>query len=151
MFQHLQAIAVCMKKILSVISIITILAACKNNTKPHPKSPAADPLVNGSGEAHDSTADGRMLIAGNDCVGCHKIDTLLTGPAFLTISKRYPNGNGVAENLARSIISGSRGVFDSTRSMPPHPSIKFADAVKMANYILSLKDQVRIDSANKVR
>jgi len=140
-----------MKKIITIISIVTILAACHSNTKPHPKSPAADPLVNGSGEAHDSTADGRMLIAGNDCVSCHKIDTVLTGPAFLTISRRYPNGNGVAENLARSIISGSRGVFDTTRSMPAHPNITFGDAVKMANYILSLKDQVRIDSVNRVR
>jgi len=141
-----------MKKIISLISIIAILAACHNNKKPAQGSPAADPLVNTSGSTtNDSTADGRLLIAGNDCISCHKIDSVLTGPAFLTISRRYPNGNGVAENLARSIISGSRGVFDSTRSMPPHPSIKFGDAVKMANYILSLKDQVRIDSLNRIR
>ncbi len=140
-----------MKKFISLIAIIGLLAACHNNKKPDPKSPAANPLVNGQGEANDSTADGRRLIAGNDCVSCHKIDTVLTGPSFLTISRRYPNGNGVAENLARSIISGSKGVFDSTRAMPPHPNVKFGDAVKMANYILSLKDEVRIDSTNRVR
>lgn len=141
-----------MKRVIGFISIVIILAACHTNTKPAPGSPAADPLVNSAGATtNDSTANGRLLIAGNDCISCHTIDSVSTGPAYLTISKRYPNGNGVAENLARSIISGSRGVFDSTRSMPPHPSIKFGDAVKMANYILSLKDQARIDSSTRVR
>jgi cytochrome c len=138
-----------MKKYI-VICFAGFMAAC-NPKKPAANSEAANPIVNEVGNAHDSAATGKQLIAGNDCINCHQLNTTVTGPSFEDVAKKYPNSNGVAENLARSIISGSKGVWGNVREMPPHPTIKFGDAVKMGAYILSLKDQKYFDSLNKIK
>ncbi len=138
-------------KNLFAIALIALVFACNNRQKASPDSEANNAIVNEGGDANDSLAGGKKLIGGNDCSGCHNTSTNLTGPPFMDISKRYPNASGVAENLAHSIISGSKGVFQNVHEMPPHPAIKFSDAVKMATYILSLKDQAKRDSLNSVR
>jgi len=35
--------------------------------------------------------DGERLIAKSDCVGCHKLDKKLIGPAYTEIAKKYTN------------------------------------------------------------
>jgi len=134
-----------------IIFAAFVFAACNNQKKPADNSEAANPVVNGTNAPGDGYDEGKELISKNDCSSCHMPNTMLTGPAFITIAKRYPNSNGVAENLARSIINGSKGVFDTTRAMPPHPTINFNDAVKMAQYILHLNSQARQDSLNTIR
>lgn len=138
-----------MKKLI-VICLAGFILAC-NQKKPGANTEATNPLVNEGGNAHDSAADGKTLIGGNDCVGCHQINSNLTGPPFEDIARKYPNSTGVAENLARSIISGSKGVWGNVREMPPHPNLRYTDALKMAEYILSLKDKMHSDSLNRVK
>ena len=133
-----------------IIFLIVSALACNNSKKASPNSEASNPIINGAANATDSIATGKELIAGNDCSGCHNPNSKLTGPPFTDIAKKYPNSTGVAENLARSIVSGSKGIWGNVHEMPPHTNVRFPDAVKMAEYILSLKDQMHSDSLNKV-
>jgi len=137
-----------MKRYLVMCAVVALLAC--NNKKPAPGSPGAEPIVNNGGNSTDETG-GEKLIAKSDCMGCHSQHSTVTGPPFENIARRYPNGTGVAENLAKSIISGSRGIWGNVQEMPPHPNVSQPDAVKMAKYILSLKDKMKQDSASKVR
>jgi len=139
-----------MKKVTVIFSLITLIA-CNTQKKPNPNSEAANPIVNQGGDINDSSANGKRLIAASDCSGCHNLTTKLTGPPFMDISKRYPYSIGVAQNLARAIIDGSKGAWQTATAMPPHPTIRFNDAVKMAQYILSLRGQAKRDSLNAVR
>ncbi len=81
---------------------------------------------------------GLNLINANDCVACHKLDEKLTGPSYSEIAAKYNNTPENIEMLAQKIIKGGQGVW-GVMVMLPHPKISEADAKKMAEYILSLK------------
>ena len=82
--------------------------------------------------------DGEKLIAKSDCVGCHKLDKKLIGPAYLDIAKKYPNTDKNINSLADKVIKGGSGVW-GTMPMSAHSSLKKEDAKSMAQYILGLK------------
>ncbi len=119
----------------------------------NPDSPAGNALVNQGGHDGDSAATGRELIAGNDCNSCHSIDAkgANAGPSFVSIARRYPNSTGVAQNLAQSITKGSIGAWSNVHAMPAHTNVRFPDAVKMAEYILSLKELTPQDTLHTTK
>ena len=82
--------------------------------------------------------DGERLIAKSDCVGCHKLDKKLIGPAYIDVAKKYANTDKNVSYLADKIIKGGSGVW-GTMPMSAHSSLKKEDAKSMAKYILSLK------------
>jgi cytochrome c len=82
--------------------------------------------------------DGEKLIAKSDCVGCHKLDKKLIGPAYLDIAKKYANTDKNINSLADKVIKGGSGVW-GTMPMSAHSSLKKEDAKSMVKYILSLK------------
>ncbi len=86
----------------------------------------------------EQSNDGERLIAKSDCVGCHKLDKKLIGPAYTEIAKKYPNNDKNVNYLAGKIIKGGSGVW-GTMPMSAHSSLKKDDAKSMAKYILSLK------------
>ena len=86
----------------------------------------------------EQSNDGERLIAKSDCVGCHKLDKKLIGPAYLEIAKKYPNNDKNVSYLAGKIIKGGSGVW-GTMPMSAHSSLKKEDAKSMAKYILGLK------------
>lgn len=134
-----------------MILVMTILLA---SCKPKPAasgSEAANPVVNGSDAPKDNTAEGKRLISLSDCNSCHMIDKKVTGPAFLDIARRYSDAPGVEANLAHVIITGSKGAWYPNVVMPPHPNVSYPDAVKMAQYIISLKAKAEQDSLNGVK
>ncbi|HWB26587.1 MAG TPA: c-type cytochrome [Chitinophagaceae bacterium] len=139
-----------MKKLIFILPVV-ILTACNPSKKPDKNSEGANPIVNGGAKPADSTTEGERLISIYNCSGCHNLDTNKTGPSFVAIARRYPNGEGVAENLAHSILYGSKGAWGTKIAMPPHNNIRYNDAVKMAEYILSLRAKEREDSLNTVR
>lgn len=138
-----------MKRWLLFISVL-VLTACNNGGKPEKGTQGDNSVVNGDNTPAGELGEGKRLIASYDCQTCHMPATKLVGPSFMDISKRYPNAEGPAQTLARSIVSGSKGVWDTTVAMPAHPNINLNDALKMTRYILSLSPQAKRDSMNAV-
>ncbi len=122
-----------------IIFSIALALACNNQNEPKKKENATDSLVNMSASAPDSSNQkGARLVAANDCLTCHNIDQKNVGPSYNQISERYENNEGNVENLAHSIIHGSKGLW-GPNAMTSHPNINNDDAKSMAQYILSLK------------
>jgi len=148
----METVVVMKKGIVTCITvlILSILVSC-GQKKPATGSEAADPIVNGSDAPKDNTAEGKRLIQLSDCMGCHMIDKKVTGPAFLDIAKRYGDVPGIEANLAHSIITGSKAEWYPNVTMPAHNNVSYPDAVKMAQYIISLKGKAVRDSLNAVK
>ena len=78
------------------------------------------------------------LLARSDCTACHRTDTRFVGPGFREIARRYAGRDALA-TLARKIITGGKGVWGEA-TMPPHASLTSAEALTLAQYVLSLSD-----------
>lgn len=85
----------------------------------------------------DPIAEGKSLIEGSDCLGCHKLDERLIGPSYKEVAEKYENTPENVEMLADKIIKGSSGVWGDV-PMPAHGFSK-ENAKFMAQYILSSK------------
>ena len=128
----------CMRYILC-----TFIAAC--NTKQPDKTGTninpTDSLINIGGTNNDSIkVPGSRLIAGNDCLTCHRIEEKSIGPSYRQIADRYEFNEGNIENLAHRIIKGGTGLWGQT-VMTPHTNITELQAQEMARYILSLRNR----------
>lgn len=84
--------------------------------------------------------DGKVLISKFDCLGCHKTDDKLVGPAYSAIAAKYPQDQNSVNTLSQKVISGGSGVWGPV-PMAPHPAITLADANKMVKYILTLSSK----------
>jgi cytochrome c551/c552 len=82
-------------------------------------------------------ANGEALAKDKNCFNCHILDQKLVGPAFRTISEKYENDAGAAQNLVDKILNGSSGVWGKI-PMPPNPALSDADALTLAEWILAL-------------
>ena len=87
---------------------------------------------------NNNFAAGKELIAKSDCLGCHKEQEKLVGPAYADVAKKYAATADNVTLLAGKIIAGGSGVWGAI-PMTPHPQIAEADAETMVKYILSLK------------
>jgi cytochrome c len=129
-----------MKRIAVYFFIVSSIS-CNTQTKENSHDTRTDSLINTAGGiANSPYANGARLVVGNDCLTCHKLDKKSIGPSYYQISEKYPFDSGVVENLAHSIINGSKGLYGD-RAMTPHPNVSFRDAKAMAAYILSLKHE----------
>ncbi len=87
--------------------------------------------------AESEYAAGAKLIAGSDCLACHKDDQKLVGPAYKDVAAKYEFTDENVDYLAGKIIKGSVGVWGQI-PMPPHDGMSKEDAQEMARYVLSL-------------
>lgn len=145
-----------MKKIAVILSLCAVIAAC-NNEKPGESSSNdnstaanqtaksnetnADTNVNKTGTDSDiaaSSSKGAKLIVASDCLGCHKEQEKLVGPAYVDVAKKYAANDKNIDYLANKIITGGKGVWGEV-PMSAHPNLALNDAKEMAKYILSLK------------
>ncbi len=83
-------------------------------------------------------AKGAQLIEQSDCVGCHRVDQKILGPAYEAVAQKYENTEKNVDYLASKIIEGGKGVWGEV-PMTPHPGLSEEDAKAMAQYILSLR------------
>ncbi|WP_076665831.1 c-type cytochrome [Pontibacter indicus] len=83
-------------------------------------------------------AKGEKLIAGSDCLACHKVDQKVVGPSYQEVAEKYEANDKNTAYLAGKIIKGGAGVWGQI-PMPPHPNLSEGDAKEMARYILSLR------------
>ena len=81
---------------------------------------------------------GLALIAGSDCLTCHKTSEKLIGPAYKDVAAKYEATESNIKMLAAKVISGGSGVWGAI-PMTPHPQIKQEDAEAMVKYIMLLK------------
>lgn len=120
-----------------------LIAACGNNAS---ESGAGDTSASAGTEnsGGDITSNpdyqkGLALIAGNDCLTCHKVDEKLTGPAYKDVANKYENTDANVKMLAGKIIAGGSGVWGEV-AMTPHAGLSEADAEQMVKYIMLLKN-----------
>lgn len=140
-----------MKKITIILSLCTIIAACSNNKAEKNASTdttAADQSIKSAetatntdqgktGTASAASSKGAQLIAASDCLGCHKEQEKLVGPAYKDVAAKYPPTQENIDKLAKKVISGGSGVWGEV-PMTPHPNLALNDAKEMVKYILSL-------------
>lgn len=81
---------------------------------------------------------GIELIAGSDCLTCHKVNEKAIGPSYQDVANKYTTDDATISDLAGKIIKGGSGVWGEV-PMTPHPQVSEDDAKIMVKYILSLK------------
>jgi cytochrome c len=103
-------------------------------------APATDTATAPAATAPAAAAgkDGKALIAGSDCLTCHKEDAKLIGPAYKEVAKKYESNDKNVKMLAEKILKGGQGVWGEI-PMAGHPNLSAEDAEAMVKYILSLK------------
>lgn len=113
-----------MKKIICAFGIVGFLISCGG--------------ADGSSDAA-SVEKGSALVAGSDCMTCHRPEERLTGPSYSEIAIRYSGRpDTIVTHLAGKIVHGGGGEWGEM-PMVAHATITQADAELMVKYILSLK------------
>jgi cytochrome c len=131
-----------LKKYFVSIAMLTLIAACGNNTGSNGSS---DSTASAAPATNDVTTNpdyqkGLALIAANDCLTCHKVDEKVTGPAYRDVANKYENTPENVAKLADKVIKGGSGNW-GTIPMTPHPALSEADAQQMVKYILLLRNK----------
>jgi cytochrome c len=128
-----------MKKTIATLSLAALLFACGGSNEQKPAEPKPETAANDLSKNPDYQK-GLQLIAGTDCLTCHKIDEKLNGPSYRDVANKYAGmGDTVVTRLATTIIKGSKGVWGDV-AMTAHPGLSQADAEAMVKYILLLKN-----------
>lgn len=123
-----------MKKSILSLALLALLAACgsgsgENKSQSGAAEVSKDPVYQ----------KGLELVAKSDCLTCHKIDDVFTGPSYKQIAEKYAGASdAMITELGQKIIKGGNGVWGSAL-MTPHPAISQQDAEAMVKYILLLK------------
>ena len=126
-----------MKRIIIAIILMTMFSCSKSENSGNKdvlvSEPEPAPKV-----VPDPVAEGKSLVEGADCLGCHKLDEKMIGPSYKEVAKKYENTPENVEMLAEKIIKGSSGIWGDV-PMPAHNGLSKENAKFMAQYILSSK------------
>jgi cytochrome c len=132
-----------LKKFLALSLIVAACYACNNNetktTTADPAKPAEAPAADDLSKNPDYVK-GMTLIAGSDCLTCHKVDEAVTGPAYRDVANKYTNDEATVDMLADKIIKGGSGVWGAI-PMTAHDALPKEDAKAMVKYIMLLKNK----------
>lgn len=79
-----------------------------------------------------------LVFADQDCSTCHRTESVLIGPSWRDIAKRYALTDENADLLASSIIKGGPGAWGEI-PMTPHPALSMDAAKQMAVRIMELE------------
>ena len=85
----------------------------------------------------DVVAQGKALVDANNCLGCHKLDEKMVGPAFRDVAKKYQKDPKAIEYLVNKLGNGGAGVWGEM-NMPAFSGLSEADRTALASYVLSL-------------
>lgn len=134
-----------MKKILFTSVVALVLIACggsdtekKDAATTETKSEAAEAAAAPDPSANPDYEKGLALVAGSDCLTCHKVDEKVIGPSYREVANKYENTEANVKMLAEKIIKGGSGVWGEV-AMTAHPTVTQADAEQMVKYIFLLK------------
>ena len=128
-----------MKKVLGTMAAVILLAACGGSEEKKTEETAA-PAATASNDlsANPDYTKGLALVAGSDCLTCHKTSEKNIGPAYKDVANKYENTEENVKMLAEKVIKGGSGVWGAV-PMTPHPQISQEDAEAMIKYVLLLK------------
>ena len=132
-----------MKKVLFILSTAVIVIACGGGSTEAGKDAtgATTTAAATSGNALSDNPDyqkGLALVAGSDCLTCHKTSEKNIGPAYKDVAAKYENTEENVKMLAGKIIKGGSGNWGAI-PMTPHPQLKQEDVEAMVKYIFLLK------------
>jgi cytochrome c len=128
-----------MKKVLFILSTAVIIMACGGGSTEAGKE--TKEAIASTGNALADNPDyqkGLALIAGSDCLTCHKTSEKNIGPAYKDVADKYENTEENVKMLASKIIKGGSGNWGAI-PMTPHPQLKEEDVEAMVKYIFLLK------------
>jgi len=80
---------------------------------------------------------GKALVDANNCLGCHKLDEKIVGPAFRDVAKKYQNDAKALAYLVNKIGNGGAGVWGEM-NMPAFSGLSETERTALATYVLSL-------------
>jgi cytochrome c len=92
-------------------------------------------LISGSVQAN------QMLAMQSGCLGCHKADAKLVGPAFMDIAAKYAADPTEIDRLTKKVMSGSiagEPLVWGTIAMPPNQASE-EKIKKVIEWIMTLK------------
>ncbi|WP_312768375.1 c-type cytochrome [Epilithonimonas sp.] len=118
-------------------AVLAVIFSCSKNENSGNKDVIASESEPAPKVVTDPIAEGKSLIEGSDCLGCHKLDEKMIGPSYKEVAEKYGNTPENVEMLAEKILKGSSGVWGDV-PMPAHGFSK-KNAKFMAQYILSSK------------
>lgn len=101
-----------------------------------------------SGEGHQLVSvidQGKYLVDANNCLGCHKLDENMVGPAFRAVAKKYQHDPKALAYLVHKLGNGGSGVWGEM-NMPAFSGLSEADRTALATYVLSLVDDSKTKS-----
>jgi cytochrome c len=129
-----------MKKVLGTVAAVVFLMACGGGTEKKATEETAAPAATAANDlsANPDYQKGLALVAGSDCLTCHKTSEKNIGPAYKDVAAKYENNEENVKMLAAKVIKGGAGVWGAI-PMTPHPQIKEEDAEAMVKYVLLLK------------
>ncbi len=128
-----------MRKILYTLSLVFLLGACGGGATNKASTTDTTTIApeNKLSDNPDYTK-GLALIAGSDCLTCHKVAEKNIGPAYQDVAAKYENTDDNIEMLAGKIIKGGSGNWGAI-PMTPHANLSEEDAEAMVKYIFLLK------------
>jgi cytochrome c len=134
-----------LKKFLVLSVIVAACFSCNNNetktTAASGDSAAAKPASAAADVSKNPDYQkGLALIAGDNCLTCHKVDETSTGPAYRDVANKYTADDATINMLADKIIKGGSGVWGSV-PMTPHDTLSKENAKQMVKYVLLLKNK----------
>lgn len=118
-------------------AVLAVIFSCSKNENSGNQEVIASELEPATKVETNPIAEGKSLIEGSDCLGCHKLDEKMIGPSYKEVAQKYENTPQNVEMLAEKILKGSSGVWGDV-PMPAHGFSK-ENAKFMAQYILSSK------------
>jgi len=129
-----------MKKVLGTMAAVIFFAACGGSDTKKTEETAAAPAATASNDlsSNPDYTKGLALVAGSDCLTCHKTSEKNIGPAYKEVAAKYENTEENVKMLAEKVIKGGSGVWGAV-PMTPHPQISQEDAEAMIKYIMLLK------------
>ncbi len=128
-----------MKKVLFILSTAIIVIACGGGSTEAGKA-TTDATASTANALSDNPdyQKGLALIAGSDCLTCHKTSEKNIGPAYKEVAAKYENTEANIKMLAARVIKGGSGNWGAI-PMTPHPQLKQEDVEQMIKYIFLLK------------
>jgi cytochrome c len=126
-----------MRKILFTLSTALLLVACGGGET---KKESTETTATAEAKPSDNPdySKGLALVAGSDCLTCHKVAEKNIGPAYQDVAAKYENTDENIEMLAGKIIKGGSGNWGAI-PMTAHAQLSQDDAEAMVKYILLLK------------
>ncbi len=133
-----------MKKVLFILSTAVIVIACGGGSTEAGKDATEATTTTAAATSGNALSDnpdyqkGLALVAGSDCLTCHKTSEKNIGPAYKEVAAKYENTEENVKMLAGKIIKGGSGNWGAI-PMTPHPQLKQEDVEAMVKYIFLLK------------